>query len=461
MRSYPLLDPHGHAARLWREASRQWSFVLAWVTLIGFFGCAALAPFLSHDRPLWIRDQKGDGHSPLLEAFTPLDWLWLGLPVGIGVLLALRTLPGKRRLAWSWALAGGIGVFLVAVLLGLSREPRHERRRFLAERHERQRLGHFDDVIQGGRGKPTQLLKTGRALATNLGQSQAVLLELYQRLSVLGETPPDFAVLEKLARQNRRELALLRAAIFPANPFSPSQPSASILAAPGEDAHLLGCDGQGRDVLARLIHGSRTALTVALGATLLMAALSLSMGLLGGYFGGTLDWLFSRMAEVVLCLPALVILVALPSWVPLSWRQSPLFLVAFLGLILWPQTARLVRSEVLRWRRKEHVLSALCLGLRHRQVIVRHILPGVVPPLLVSLGLAAGHLILLESSLSFLGLGQDDAPSWGRMLAEARHAALAGGSWHLALFPGAAVVVAMLTFNILSRALEQALNPRQ
>ncbi len=456
-----MLRPESFADRLWRRFSREWPAVLSVLLLVVLFFVAAVAPFLSQDRPIWIIGSKGEGHSPLLQSFAKLDWFWLGLLAStVAGLLSWRILPTKRR---SMALTGGLVVAIMTVFLYLAvtSKPHHERRRYLTESIERQTLLNFDRKLSAEEQSTDALIDEGIELTNELGGSQAVTLAFFERFGLMAKGPEGRAQLRSLAAENIAELDRLKNAVYPPNRFDPNLPGRDSLVTPGEAGHVLGCDQQGRDVLARLIFGTRTALTVALGAVFLIAILGLCFGLIGGYFGGILDQGTSRITEVVLCLPALAILVAAPAWVPREWRDNQALMVVFLGLILWPQAARLVRNEVQRNKHKDHVRSAIALGLGHRQVILRHVLPGCVPPLLVSLGLTAGNLILLESSLSFLGLGPEDRASWGRMLAEAREAALLGNAWHLAIFPGLAVVICMLTFNMISQNFERALNPRR
>ncbi|MFT7620438.1 MAG: peptide/nickel transport system permease protein [Planctomycetota bacterium] len=458
---HPILRPGSPGSRLWLRFSDRIAPILALITLLIFFGVASLAPLLSQDRPIFMDDSSGAWTSPLFRSFSGLDWLWLGLLASFcSGYLMLRLFSG-RKWAVFMSMAGAATVMAVALTIIGNHEQIHERRRYRIEQTERLLLLEFDRDIAAKEKSRPELVELGQALSERIGGSQVVSLALFERLAFLNGNRPTDKELVRLAQGNMVELVRLERATYPLNRFDPQQPGDASLLLPGVQGHKLGSDELGRDVLARLVYGSRTSLTVAIGASILIALLGLLFGLIGGYYGGFVDRCLSRFTELVLCLPALAILVAAPAWLPREWRQSPSIFVAFLGFILWPQAARLVRNEVRKTRDLDYVRSAIALGLKDSQVIVRHILPNIVPPLLVSLGLTAGNLILLESTLSFLGLGPTDQPSWGRMLADSRGAAVVGDAWHLAVFPGITVVICMFAFNILSQSLGRALNPKR
>ncbi len=452
----PLLRPGSLASRIWLRYSDNLPAVLSLVLLLGLFLIAAFAPFLSQDRPIYM-----DGSSPLLASFSNLDWFWLGLATSsIVAAITWHLRAGKSNCA---VLVVGFATLTMALflLITANSHPVHERRRYRVEEEERAQLAQLDQEIRNRNLGPKRAVELERSFVEDSGQSQIVALEVFERLAFIEQGKFETGAYEELVNHNESELTSLQNAIYPINRFDPNLPGFLILRGPYQGPHTWGSDGQGRDVLARLIHGTRTALTVALCATLLIAILGLVFGLCSGYFGGIVDRSLTRLTELVLCLPVLAIMVAAPAWFPREWRRSPFFLVAFLGLTLWPQAARLVRGEVRRCRQLDYVRSAIALGLKNHQVLRRHIVPSIMPPFLVSLGLTAGNIVLLEASLSFLGIGPANQPSWGGMLAEARGAALLGESWHLAVFPGLAVVLCMLVFNVLSQSLERAINPRR
>ena len=221
-------------------------------------------------------------------------------------------------------------------------------------------------------------------------------------------------------------------------------------------AHPFGTDHLNRDILARVAGGARISLSVAGLAMLLSLSLGAVVGLVAGYAGGWLDSLLMRLVDAALAIPRLFVILLLL----VVWEQIPLgALVLVLGTTGWFGTSRLVRGEVLRLRREGFVLAAEGLGARPARTILHHLLPNAAGPLLVAATLGVGDVILLEAGLSFLGLGiQPPTPSWGGMVLEARPL-IVSAPW-TALFPGAAIVVTVLSVNLLGDALQAALDPR-
>ncbi len=458
-RPRPLLAEGGSAARAWARLTASGAALIAMTSLGLLVLIAALAPFLSQDRPLVIETDEGTSW-PLFAAMSRGDILWLA---------ALTALLGAylvRRLGAPWRLA--LPVLLILPLIGiglaLEHEPRHETRRYRAEESGRGAVAAFDlrlrSLLAAGDDEP--LRSEIAALSRERRGSLVVLEALMRRADLLDEADPDRrrAAFETLRERNLIELERLRDAVYPINRFAPDQPDFEGLVGPEGGGHLLGSDREGRDLLARLVHGTRLAMTVAVGAGALIALLGLAVGLLAGWFGGAVDWLLERLCEVVLCLPVLFVLVAFAAYLPLAWRTSSLTTAIFIGLILWPNAARLVRAEVMRTKSADFIRAAEAMGLSRRRIFVRHLVPNVLGSVLVAASLAAGQVILIEATLSFLGLGVQGAPSWGRILAESREAALLDSAWHLALFPGLLVFGVVLCFNILGDRLRDALDPR-
>ncbi len=230
---------------------------------------------------------------------------------------------------------------------------------------------------------------------------------------------------------------------------------ASRLAAPGTDGYLLGADGNGRDVLTRLPYGGRISLLfAALGAltTLLLGAV---LGATSGYFGGWVDTLIMRLVDVLLSIPTLILLILMASF----YRPNVLTLALFFALIGWPGVARLVRGQVLAIRGRDFVEAARVIGASDRLVIARHILPNVVPIVVVWLSLAVPGYILAETSLSYLGVGiQTPTPSWGNMLREAQ--AVFRQSWTVVFIPGFMVFLTALCMSLVGNGIRDAVDPR-
>ncbi|HUP48854.1 MAG TPA: ABC transporter permease [Thermoanaerobaculia bacterium] len=223
---------------------------------------------------------------------------------------------------------------------------------------------------------------------------------------------------------------------------------------PGGD-HLLGTDDLGRDVLSRLIHGARVSLAVGLLATALALVVGSTLGAIAGYYGGAADWVVSRLIEVILCFPFLLLVLAIVAlFQPSLWTV----LVA-LAITSWTTEARFVRAEFLRLRELEFAQAARASGARDPRIIFRHLLPNALAPLLVSASFGVASAVLTESALSFLGFGVAlPTPSWGSILAVAyEYIELA---WWLALFPGLAIFVTVAAFNLIGDRLRDALDPR-
>jgi peptide/nickel transport system permease protein len=218
----------------------------------------------------------------------------------------------------------------------------------------------------------------------------------------------------------------------------------------------LGTDALGRDVLSRLIYGARISLLVGLTAVLIGGTMGTALGMIAGYSGGRTDAVIMRLADVQLAFPfillAIMFLVVLGSGV--------LNLILILGIGQWVTYARIARAQTLSQREKEYVEAARALGARHASVIFKSILPNILAPLIVIASFNVASVILSEAALSFLGLGvPTTTPTWGGMLAESRDQLLAG-RWWLAVFPGVAIALTVLAFNILGDWLRDHLDPR-
>lgn len=239
-------------------------------------------------------------------------------------------------------------------------------------------------------------------------------------------------------------------------PLDPNaQDLAARLAPPLSEGHPLGTDRLGRDVLSRLVLGSRVSLLIGAVAILLSVAVGVLYGLVSGYFGGKADSVLMRVVDAWLAFPFLLLAIVIVAVLgPGLWN-----LVIALTLTGWVVYARLVRGEVLALRERPFVRAARQLGSPHHRIMAGHILPNVLAPVLVVATLELGIIIVMEASLSFLGLGVEASrPTWGAMLADGR--AYIDRAWWLATAPGLAIFVIVLAINVLGDALRDALDPR-
>src|SRR5215475_13559645 len=226
---------------------------------------------------------------------------------------------------------------------------------------------------------------------------------------------------------------------------------------PPSASHWFGTDIQGRDVWARLVYGARVSLTVGLVSQCIALSLGVLLGLIAGYYGKWIDELVMRLADVTLAFPTLLLLIALVA------ALQPSLTVVFLtiGVVGWASMARLVRGQVLVVREMEFVQAERALGARDLRILMQHVLPSVVAPVVIAATLGVAGAIMAESSLSFLGLGvQPPTPSWGAMIADGRDLyQLRHAPW-TSVFPGLAIGAAVLGFNLVGDALRDALDPR-
>ena len=224
---------------------------------------------------------------------------------------------------------------------------------------------------------------------------------------------------------------------------------------PGSEGHPLGTDPLGRDTLVRLAYGGRVSLLVAGLAATVTLAIGATVGAVSGYFGGFIDSVSMRSVDVLLCLPGLSILILVSA----LYRPGPVGLAFLLAVTGWTGIARLVRGEVLSYRSRDFVEAARVIGASNERIIFRHVIPNVVPLMIVWISLYIPGLILTEAGLSFLGFGvRIPTPSWGNMLQEA--APFYTKSWTNVFIPGFAIYITVLAINLIGNGLRDALDPR-
>ena len=247
------------------------------------------------------------------------------------------------------------------------------------------------------------------------------------------------------------------AAVFaPAlTPYDPSALNVDELLLPPSFQHPFGTDALGRDVLARMLYGGRVSLWVGFVAVGISSAIGIVLGLVAGFFGKAVDEIIMRGVDVMLCFPSFFLILAV-----IAFLEPSLFnIMVVIGLTSWMGVARLVRAETLTLRQRDFVLSARLAGAGPVRIIFHHVLPNALTPVLVAATLGVAGAILTESSLSFLGLGvQPPDPSWGNILMEGKEV-LEIAPW-LSVFPGLAILITVLGYNLLGEGLRDLLDPR-
>jgi len=221
--------------------------------------------------------------------------------------------------------------------------------------------------------------------------------------------------------------------------------------------HILGTDSSGRDVFSRLLHAGRVSLSVGLVAVSIYAAIGIVLGGLAGFYGGWVDSLIMRLADMVLSYPSLIVIITIVSILGPS-IYNVMLVIGGLG---WPPIARLVRGNFLSLRGQDFVFAAQAIGARNRRIIFRHVLPNAIAPVIVAASFGMAQAILVEAGLSFLGLGvQPPTPSWGNMLTDAQSITVLRSMTWLWLPPGLMIAVTVLSINFIGDGLRDALDPR-
>jgi peptide/nickel transport system permease protein len=228
----------------------------------------------------------------------------------------------------------------------------------------------------------------------------------------------------------------------------------AILSPPGPE-HFFGTDTLGRDVFSRMLHGARVSLWVGFVSVGISTGIGVTLGLLAGYFRGPVDEGIMRLVDVMLCFPSFFLILAVVAFLEPKLSN----IMAIIGLTSWMGVARLVRAETLSLRERDFIHAARLAGASSARILARHILPNAMAPVLVSATLGIAGAILVESSLSFLGIGvQHPLPSWGNILIEGKQTL--GIAWWLSLFPGLAILLTVLGYNLLGEGLRDLLDPR-
>ncbi|MBO3801150.1 MAG: ABC transporter permease [Thermoproteota archaeon] len=219
-------------------------------------------------------------------------------------------------------------------------------------------------------------------------------------------------------------------------------------------AHLFGTDELGRDVLSRVLWGTRTSLSVGFGAALVSSLAGIILGSIAGYFGGLFDEVISRITEIFLMIPAFFLILLIAS----IYGSSIYYVILVIGLTTWPSTARIIRAQTLSLKEREFIYAQKVIGSSASRVLFIHLIPNAIQPVIANSILQVASAILLEAGLSFLGLGDPNLISWGKMIYNG--SIYIFSSWWIAFFPGLAIVITVASLNMIGDALATVLNPR-
>lgn len=244
-------------------------------------------------------------------------------------------------------------------------------------------------------------------------------------------------------------------AIFPPVPYSPTENDLLAILNPPSGEHLLGTDDRGRDVLSRMIHGTRISLSIGLIAVGISMIIGIVLGAVAGYYGGTADFIISRIFEIMMTFPVFFLILTI-----LAFSNPSIYnIMIVIGLTGWTGIARLVRGEFLKLRNLNYIEAARALGGSDMRIMAIHMLPNSLAPVLVSATFGIAGAILVESSLSFLGFGvPPPEPSWGDILSQSQK--YVDFAWWLVLFPGIAIFLTVTSFNLLGEGFRNAIDPK-
>lgn len=476
---------------VWNTITKRRTAVISmvWLGLIAFFGI--FAPVLASGHPLVLEAAQGTRVSPLWLNLSSVDLVLLLL----GVLAPLYVFFGGKR----GGLGGRVGHVLV-VLLGciaiLAISGIVQARLESAALDAARRASSVADA-QGVAAVKTEsfanMKGAGWIVGFAVAMAVAVVLSVIPigRLQVrvllaiaaMGVAAPCVAArwdrpLERFAYVND-EVAGRTKAVYTLIPWSPTQRFSSLdrqppgtsfqqamsipAEAPGAErvggrSFILGTDAFGSDVLSQLMHASRLAISIGLVATGVALVIGVTMGALMGYFGGWIDLILYRVVEVFMAVPVLFLLIVAVAVLPEELRTTYV-MMAIIGCFTWTGMARFTRAEFMKLRNQDFVQAAQATGLPLWSVLFRHMLPNGIAPVLVDTSFAVAAVIGLEATLSYLGLGPVDSPSWGRLLSSAISSE-GQFKWWLAVFPGLAIFMTVLSYNLLGESLRDAIDPK-
>lgn len=418
-----------------------------WIGVLGL--AAVLAPFLANSHPYLLK-MNGQWSSPLLRHLTPMDVLLLIMGASAMVLLPLRRFAASQKT--------GLLVWILAAALPMVAWP----------------------AVASGWAPGIDVLRPTMALALlllllALDVTALILIPIRLSISIahwlvlvalaaivagglilFPVAPPQTVVYDRYRQaQSEGQIQYLLRAPIPFSPTDRLRDQPELRLTPPSRQHWLGTEVNGADVLSRMIHASRIALAIGFISTGIAMTIGVLIGGLMGFFVGRVDIVGMRLVEIFEAIPTLFLLITFVAF----FGRNLYIMMVIIGLVGWTGYARFIRAEFLRLRKQDFVHAAIAAGLPLRSVLFRHMLPNGITPVLVAASFGVASAILYEATLSFLGLGLVDEPSWGQMLEQARSV---GGTftWWMAVFPGLAIFLTVFAYNLVGESFRDAIDPR-
>ena len=450
-------------------------FGLLWIGLIAFF--AIFAPLIANSHP-WMIEQIGVNGEvtsrswPLLANLTATDWLLLiGVFVGAPwILFGPRSLTRAQRTGMFVvaAIQAGVIVVLVPTLIEWASDS--------------SRAPWLKEIARGNNGgwPIAAVISLGAAcVAAWIPSIDSLWKRVASALAVAAisgsiSVSAGGATLINFERYMDNEAAGTIRCVWAPIPWSPLYTRSDMVAAPpgamveelpnleswkgtpfGKRISIMGTDALGGDVLAQMMWACRLSISIGLVSTGLSVLIGVTIGAIMGYFGGWIDLLLFRIVEIFMAVPVLFLLIVAAGVLP----RNTYMMMAIIGMFSWTGAARFTRAEFMKLRKQEFVQAAQAVGLPLRAILFRHMLPNGVTPVLVDASFSIAAAISIEATLSYLGLGPDGQASWGKLLSSAT-ASTGTFVWWLAVFPGLAIFLSVLSYNMLGEALRDAIDPK-
>jgi peptide/nickel transport system permease protein len=441
--------PRGFARQVFLDTFSNWRARggAIWIVLLAL--AAVFAPFLASSHPYLL---KANGHwsSPFLRHLSGVDVLLVIVALAAGALLPIRRFSFAQKAAMLlWIFAAALPLVSWNSIIHRGWAPGKEMLGPGFGYTLLTLIALVDLVILFWIPLRLEISATARMA---LGVIVFALAGLLIRFPV---DPPETVVYEQhrnMLRDGQVEYALHAPIAYSPSDRLRDLPESRLT--PPSFQHLLGTDVNNEDILSRMIHASRIALAIGFISTSIAVVIGVVIGGIMGFFVGKVDMFGMRLVEIFEAIPTLFLLITFVAF----FGRNLYLMMAIIGLVSWTGDARFIRAEFLRLRNQDFVQAAIAAGLPLRSVLFRHMLPNGITPVLVAASFGIASAILAESTLSFLGLGLVDEPSWGQMLEQAR--SLGKFTWWIALFPGLAIFLTVFAYNLVGESFRDAIDPR-